>query len=346
MAAPLRFAVLGMAHDHLWSNLQTLEQFAGAELVAGADLNPVLRARFSERSGCNTTYEYYDQLLDAEKLDGVLAFSSTAEHADIVELCAARNLPVMVEKPMAATLDQANRMLTAARKNKTILMVNWPTAWSRPLRTAHRLAAEGAVGRIWQITWRGGHAGPDEIGCSQEFCEFLFDAELNGAGAFNDYSGYGASVCVLFMGGIPNSVMGMAGRLVKMHIPVDDNGVLLMRYPQAICRLDMTWTEAVSHVPSHDFVVCGTEGTMLIGKELHLHTRSNKEGQLIELDELAENQRSAIEHFVHCIQNNEQPQFQTSSELSYDAQQIMEGGLRSATTGVEVSLPIEDHLFR
>ena len=85
---------------------------------------------------------------------------------------------------------------------------------------------------------------------------------------------------------------------------------------------------------------------MLIGKELHLHTRSNKEGQLIELDELAENQRSAIEHFAHCIQNNEQPQFQTSSELSYDAQQIMEGGLRSATTGVEVSLPIEDHLFR
>jgi len=346
MASPLRFAVLGMAHDHLWTNLEALGKFPGAELVAGADLNPTLRARFSERSGCATTYEYYDQLLDAEELDGVLAFSSTAEHADIVELCAARDLPVMVEKPMAASLEQASRMLTAARKNDTVLMVNWPTAWSRPLRTAHRLAAEGAVGRIWQITWRGGHAGPDEIGCSPEFCDFLFDAELNGAGAFNDYSGYGSSVCVLFMGGIPNSVMGMAGRLVKMHIPVDDNGVLLMRYPQAICRLDMTWTEAVPYVPSHDFVVCGTEGTMLIGKELHLHTRTDKEGKKIELDPLAANQTSAIEHFAHCITSGEKPQFQTSPELSYDAQQIMEAGLRSATTGVEVSLPIEDHLFR
>jgi predicted dehydrogenase len=214
------------------------------------------------------------------------------------------------------------------------------------LRTAHRLASEGAVGRIWQITWRGGHAGPDEIGCSPEFCNFLFDAELNGAGAFNDYSGYGASVCVLFMGGIPNSVMGMAGRLVKMHIPVDDTGVLLMRYPQAICRLDMTWTEAVAYVPSHDFVVCGTEGTMLIGKELHLHTRSDQEGQKIELDKLELQQGSAIGHFTHCIASGEQPQFQTSPELSYDAQQIMEAGLRSATMGVEVGLPIKDHLFR
>ncbi|MGY8822449.1 MAG: Gfo/Idh/MocA family protein [Candidatus Latescibacterota bacterium] len=122
MASTLRFSVLGMAHDHVWSNLKTLSEFPGAELVAGADLNPTLRTRFSERSGCNTTYEYYDQLLDAEKLDGVLAFSSTAEHADIVELCAARGLPVMVEKPMAATLEQASRILTAARKNNTVLM--------------------------------------------------------------------------------------------------------------------------------------------------------------------------------------------------------------------------------
>jgi predicted dehydrogenase len=348
MATPLRFAVLGMAHDHLWSNLKDLEEFSDAKLVAGADLNPILRERFVERTDCDKTYEHYDQLLDdnAEELDGVLTFSATAEHAAIVELCAARGLPVLVEKPMAATLEQASRMLTAAHKNKTALMINWPTAWSRPLRTAHRLAQEGAIGRIWQITWRGGHAGPDEIGCSQEFCDFLFDAELNGAGAFNDYSGYGSSVCVLFMGGIPSSVMGMAGRLVKMHLPVDDNGVLIMRYPQAICRLDMTWTEAVSYVPSHDFVICGTEGTMLVGKELKLHTRQDPEGKTIALDELPANQGSAIEHFAHCINTGAAPQFQTSPEISYSAQQIMEGGLLSATTGVEISLPLEDHLFR
>lgn len=346
MADALRCAVLGMAHDHLWSNLNDLNTLADATLCAGADFNPVLRQRFSERTGCDTTYAHYEELLDAEKPDAVLAFSATAEHAEIVELCATREIPVLVEKPMAATLAQASRMLTAARKHDTLLMINWPTAWNRALRTAYRMCQQGAVGRIWQITWRGGHAGPDDIGCSQEFCDFLFDAEQNGAGAFNDYSGYGASVCVLFMGGIPQSVMGMAGRLVKTHLPVDDNGILMMRYPQALCRLEMSWTEAVSGQPPHDFVFYGTEGTLTCGKALTLYTADAKDGQVVDLDPLPTNQQTAIEHFAHCIRTGASPQFQTSPDLAYDAQQIMEAGLRSASNGVEIGLPIEDHLFR
>ena len=346
MADPLRFAVLGMAHDHLWPNLKDLESLADAELCAGADLNPVLRERFTERTGCDRVYEHYDELLDAETPDGVLAFSATAEHADIVELCAARSLPVLVEKPMAATLAQASRMLTAARKHKSLLMVNWPTAWSRPVRTAYRLSREGAIGRIWQITWRGGHAGPDDIGCSQEFCDFLFDPELNGAGAFNDYSGYGSGVCVLLMGGIPQSVMGMAGRLVKTHLPVDDNGILIMRYPRALCRLDMSWTEAVSGQPPHDFVCYGTAGTLTFGRDVTLYTPEARDGRVMELDPLPANEENGVQHFAHCIRTGSEPQFQTSPDLSYDAQQIMEAGLRSATSGAEIALPVEDHLFR
>ena len=41
MPDALRCAVLGMAHDHLWSNLKDLEALPGAELCAGADFNPV-----------------------------------------------------------------------------------------------------------------------------------------------------------------------------------------------------------------------------------------------------------------------------------------------------------------
>jgi len=346
MADRLRVGVLGMAHDHLWSNLKDLAGLEDAELVAGADPNPVLRERFVERTGCDRVYDTDEALLDEEQPDAIFGFSATALHADLVELSAGCGLPVMVEKPMAATLEQASRMLTATTQADSLLMVNWPTAWSRPNRTAYRLVQEGAIGDIWQITWRGGHCGPDELGCSDEFCEFLFDAELNGAGAFNDYGGYGSSLCVLFMGGIPGSVMGMAGRLVKSYLPVDDNGIIIMRYPQALCRLEMTWTEAVAHQPPHDLVLYGTEGTLISGSEVTLHTRDDKDGRVVELDELPVGQRNAAEHFVHCISTGESAQFQTSPELSYGAQQIMEGGLRSATSGMEISLPIEDHLFR
>lgn len=347
MSDPLRLAVLGMAHDHLWSNLKTLMALDNVELVGAADLNPALRQRFSQETGCPTVYEHWEQLLDRETIDGALVFSATAEHAEIVELCARHGVDAMVEKPMAATLEQADRMLVATRRSGIKLMINWPTAWSRPFRTAQRLIAEKAIGRVWQITWRGGHSGPDEIGCSEEFCGFLFDKEQNGAGAFNDYSGYGASLCVLLMGGSPNSVMGMAGRLVKTHLAVDDNGILVMRYPGALCRLEMTWTEAVAHVPPHDLVVYGTEGTLVAGgQQVHLYTRDDRDGQSIPADPLPAGQANALEHFCACLRDDQEPAGQTNADLSRAAQEIMEAGLRSAVNGVEVALPLEDHLFR
>ncbi|MDA0746882.1 MAG: Gfo/Idh/MocA family oxidoreductase [bacterium] len=346
MAEKLRIGVMGMPHDHLWTNLRQLGELADAELVGGAEPDQGLRNQFVEKTGCNAVYEDYETLLDKEKPDAVFGFTATAHHADVVELCAGQGVHVMVEKPMAATLAQADRMLTAVRKAGIRLMVNWPTAWNRGLKTAYRLTQEGEIGKVWQITWRGGHCGPDELGCSKDFCGFLFDKELNGAGAFNDYSGYGAGICVLFLGS-PHQVVGMAGRLLKTHLPVDDNGAMLLRYPNALCRLEMTWTEAVPHQPPHDIVIYGTEGTMVSGREsVQLFTRKNKEGTNVPLDELPEGERNGPEYFVRCVRAGVDSVGLTSPDMSRAAQEIMEAGLISATTGMAVSLPVEDHLFR
>lgn len=340
----LRCAVLGLAHDHVWSFVRHAP--AAAQIVAAADPDPALRSRLGKQTGLEHLYADYAELLDQAKPDAVAIFSATAYHADLVELCAARGVHALVEKPMAATLEQADRMLLAARRAGTRLMVNWPTAWSPTIHTALRLVREGRIGELWQLTWRGGHAGPDEIGCSPQFQAFLFDKELNGAGAFNDYSGYGAGLCLLFLGGPPHSVVGMAGRLVKTHLPVDDNGILLLRYPRALCRLEMTWTEAVSGRPAHDIVLYGTEGTLVIGAEVWLYTRRKPEGSCIPLDDLPRGERDPFEYFARCVQRGEDPQGLCSPDLSRAAQEIMEAGLRSVTSGREIALPIEDHLFR
>jgi predicted dehydrogenase len=345
MADSIRVAVLGMAHDHLWTNLKQMSELDGAEIVAGADANSELREKFSKESGCDQTFADYEALLDEVEPDAVFGFCATADHADVVEMCAPRGIHVMVEKPMAATLEQADRMLVAAKTHDTRLMVNWPTAWSRSLRTAKRLVDEGTIGELWQLTWRGGHSGPDELGCSEHFCGFLFDADLNGAGAFNDYGGYGASMCVWFLG-TPSSVVGVAGRLLKRHLPVDDNGMMILRYPHAMCRLEMTWTEAVPHQPPHDVVIYGTEGTLVAGESVTVFTRSDKEGETVALDELPDGQSNGPEYLLGCLRNGAEPEGLPNADLSRDAQEIMEAGLLSAINGFTVSLPVEHHLFR
>ena len=138
----------------------------------------------------------------------------------------------------------------------------------------------------------------------------------------------------------------MAGRLLKTHLPVDDNGIMVLRYPEALCRLEMSWTEAVPHVPPHDVVLYGTEGTMVVGNQVTVYTRQNREGTEAELDELSVSERNAATHFLHCIRSGQSPEGTTNATQSRNAQEIMEAGLQAATSGIEVSLPIEGHLFR
>jgi predicted dehydrogenase len=54
----------------------------------------------------------------------------------------------MLEKPMAYSLKDADRMLKAAQKHGTMLMINWPSMWSPGLRKAYQLYTDGALGDL------------------------------------------------------------------------------------------------------------------------------------------------------------------------------------------------------
>ena len=106
----------------------------------------------------------------------------------------------MVEKPMAADLAGAVRLQNAANGTGVQLMVNWPIAWWPQLQQALRLAAEGRIGRVFQVNYRAAHAGPREIGCSEAFSDWLLDPVRNGGGALVDYCSYGAALVCHLLG--------------------------------------------------------------------------------------------------------------------------------------------------
>ena len=132
---------------------------------------------------CAPLYETYDELLEREDLDIVSCTTENARHAEVVEAAAARGLHVLVEKPMAASLAQAERMVAAASFAGVKLFLNWPSSWQPPLQHAIKLAREGFIGQVYEARYRGGHTGPRDLGCSPYFYSWLYDAELNGGGA-------------------------------------------------------------------------------------------------------------------------------------------------------------------
>lgn len=338
MAKKYRVGVIGMVHDHVWKEAKYWQDCPNAQLVAAADPNEPLREKMKKDRGVNALYADWREMIEKEDLDIIQLTVENHAGADVVEAAAPKGLHIISEKPMSATLEQADRMLRAAEKAKTILLINWATAWSPALRTAYRLAKDGAVGQVFQVRARMAHCGPRELGCSPYFYGWLYDARKNGAGALMDYCCYGAAFCRWLLG-MPKSVTGVAARLVKDDIPVDDNAAITMLYDKAFGIAEASWSQVPSY---HDTEILGSEGTLLTDAgKLWIATRAKKERSQVELDRLPAGEHNGPEYLIHCLETGKAPEGMCTARNCRDSQEILEAGLISAREGRRVDLPVK-----
>ena len=336
-----RIGVLGLSHDHVWGNLDDLVSTPGGVLVSVADPNQPLLDKAHERYDCGV-YRDFEELLDREQLDAVYIFADNATTVGLGEAAAAKNLHIMVEKPMAADLEGADRLLAAARSAGTRLMVNWPFAWWPQLQLALEMTRLGAIGDVFQVKYRAAHAGPKELGCSPYFCQWLYDAELNGGGALIDYGCYGALLARAILG-MPARVYAAMGRFVKEDILIEDNGLLVMNYPRAMALAEASWSQ-IGNLTSYTVVIYGTTGTLLVepgrNGRLLLATDEHRDGAEVQVPEPANDMSSASAHFLNSIRRGTPHFVLCQDRVSRDAQEILEAGFFSAESGGEVSLPL------
>jgi len=345
MAEAFRVAVLGLTHDHVWNNLHELQTSGRGALVAAADPHPPLLDRVKQLYGC-PVYSDHEALLEREQLDAVYVFADNATGASLAEVAASRGLHVLIEKPMAASLEGADRMLAAAQRSGARLMINWPFAWWPQLQHALHLARAGAVGDIWQVKYRAAHAGPREIGCSTYFCDWLYDHQRNGAGAFMDYCCYGAVLarCLL---GMPSRVTGVAARLCKQDMLVEDNAILIMAYARALAVAEGSWTQ-IGKLTGYLTAIYGNRGTLIVepraGGRLLLATAEMPDGQPVDLPPTVPEMRSASDHFLNALATGQPFTDLCTARTCRDTQEILEAGLTAIDQGREVSLPLKSFL--
>ena len=342
MAETIRVGVMGLTHDHVWENLAELGATKLGRLVAAADPNVELLEKVRQETGCSQTFESYADMLDEVELDAVYIYADNATGADLAVMAANAGLHVMVEKPMASTLEGAVAMLAAARAAGRLLMVNWPFTWWPGLQKAFAMVQAGEIGQVFSTRYRSAHAGPKELGCTPYFYEWLYDEELNGAGALMDYCCYGAALARYLLG-MPSRVMGMAGHLLKDYVTVDDNAVIMMQWPRAMAVSEASWTQ-IGHLTSYQAVIYGSEGTIVIepgvnGRVL-LATREHEEGVEVDVPASPPHMTNASAYFLHCIANDLLIEGLCAAEVGRDAQEILEAGLISALDGAAISLPL------
>ncbi|GBC70360.1 Glucose--fructose oxidoreductase [Candidatus Calditenuaceae archaeon HR02] len=347
MTKKLKLCVAGLVHDHVWGLLDQFGQIGSVEIVAAADYNPPLLERASNLYGIRRIYRDFSEMFEKEEVDIALVCNENARHADVVELAAENGIHVIMEKPMAANLSQARRIVSASERHGVKVLVNYPTTWNPGIQYSLQLTMEGKIGDIFHIRYRGAHAGPREVGCSPYFYRWLYDKELNGAGALMDYCCYGVNITLWFLDKLPSRVWATAKNLVRKYIPVEDNAILLMEFDDAIGVAEASWSQIGSY-PIHGPIINGSDGTIIVTDDGKVHVWQVKNSsdfrdirsESIKPPTPPKGYRNGPEYFVQKVLQDEEIEKPLNAKFNMAVQEVLEAGLQSVERGTIINLPL------
>lgn len=338
---PLRLAIAGLVHGHVDGFLRAAKTRPGVAIVGIADPDPALHRKYAQRHGLPDAVFFTDveTMLDRVKPEAVASFTSTYDHPRVVEACARRRVHVMMEKPLAVSVEHAQSIQRAAHGGGIQVIVNYETTWYRSHGGLWKLMKEErAAGEIRKIVAMDGHQGPKEIGVQEEFFGWLTDPVKNGAGALYDFGCYGANLMTWLMDGQrPLAVTAMTQR-IKPHIypRVDDEATVLVEYPKAQGIIEASWNWPFSR---KDLDVYGESGSARAvgGSVLRVRRPGQAEEEAVTPAELPADERDSLSYLAAVVRGRK-PSGLSSLENNLVVTEILEAARESARSGKTIRL--------
>ena len=154
-SAPLRVAVVGCG-DIAAVHLAAILAADAAELVGVCDVDDERRAAAAACGSC-PGFPDLTAMLETVAPDVVHVCTPHHRHADLAAQCLARGVSVLVEKPLAHTLDDGVRLAAAAEDSTAVLGVCFQNRYNDTARRLRDLLDDGGLGRILgaraSLTW-------------------------------------------------------------------------------------------------------------------------------------------------------------------------------------------------
>jgi predicted dehydrogenase len=353
--ATCKIAGINFAHQHMGDNLRMAYEHPDVEIVGISDQDPARMATAIRDFAIppERVFTDYRECLERTKPDLVLLCPATAEHALWVERVAPFAAHILVEKPFAASLAEADRMIAAMESTGKLLAINWPLAWYPPHVTSKRLIDEGAIGEVVEVHYYDGNRGPlqhaaDKIVTvptpEQKAASWFYNPD-KGGGSLLDYLGYGVTLGTWFYNGA--TPLEVTTVLDVPHGPsVDEHSITVVRYARGLSKFETRWGTftdpwTVQPQPKCGFVIVGTAGTISsydYEPTIRVQTRDHPEGIVLEVDEIHPPYRNPIHYMVHCMKTGEPIRGPLSIETCRIAQRIVDSALLSARERRTVSL--------
>lgn len=337
---PIKVVIAGLNHDHIHGILSQYNKGSVA-IIGIAEPNKQLQQKFAKLYHLpeNLFYNDLKTALAHQKPDAVLGYNEVGKHLDVVEICAPLGIPVMVEKPLAATLAQAKQIEKLANQYHIKVLTNFETTWYPSNKAVYDMVNQDSIGGIRKMVVHDGHQGPKEINCSPEFLSWLTDPVLNGAGALNDFGCYGADLMTWLMKGNKPIAVTAVTRHYKpaLYPKVDDDATIIVEYPEATGLIEASWSWPFA---IKDMEVFGQKGYLHALDNEHIVSRMRENIKGAKTTEpLITNESSPISYLTAVLQNKVSGTDDLSS-LKYNmiVMEILDAAKRSAATGKRIVL--------
>lgn len=224
----IKLGILGFAHGHVgaYCNRWLQDSSFGIELVAGWDHNPERLASSAEAFGVQS-YASLDECLAHPNLDAVIIGVETSMHADVVEKAAAAGKAIALQKPMAITMQEADRIVDAVNRHGVPFTMAWQMRVDPQNIQMKELMEGGELGQIFMVRRRHGLSAQRWDVTNM----WHFDAALN-RDIWADDSAHPIDF-IYWLLGEPESVTAEMASLSDPPIP-NGNGVALFRYGNGV----------------------------------------------------------------------------------------------------------------
>jgi predicted dehydrogenase len=231
-ATPVRIGVVGCGSvsESYLAQAAELRSAGQVELVAACDVVPDRAEALREKFGVQRTVEHYQDLISAADIDLILVLTSMVEHGPITRAALEAGKHVLVEKPMAVTLEDAADLVALARTSPGYLLPAPHVILSPTYQTIWRRVQHGDIGQVFSARALYGWSGP-------EWGKWFYQ---KGGGPLFDLGVYNiASLTGLL--GPARRVMAMTGvaipeRVVdgeRVKVETEDNAQVLIEFAEA-----------------------------------------------------------------------------------------------------------------
>ena len=348
--AHIRVAVVGLNHDHILGFLHNLPSHPEVELVGISEPDAALRQKYASRFHLpdNLFFSSESAMLAKTHPQAILVYTSIAGHRAAIEQAAPLHIAVMVEKPLATTVEDALAIQKLAEKYNIPVLTNYETTWYASNTAANNLLTSGQIGDLRKLVFHDGHRGPKEIGVSPDFFKWLTDPQQNGAGSLFDFGCYGVDLSTWMMHGeLPLTVTAVTLQIKPEIYPkVDDDSTIILTYPHAQVIIQGSWNWPFDRKDMEVYGVKGYVDTLYQdgapGVKLRIRLPGEHAEHIEDAPALTPPHDNSLNYLSAVLDGTLKPEHDlTSLDTNVTVVRILDAARRSAQTGHTIHLKAE-----